>query len=300
MDKLTAMRSFVEVANIGSFTQAAENLNLSRLQVSRHVQEIESWLKQRLLHRTTRNVSLTAAGEEALRQCEQILHQTAELEMRALEQSQSLTGRIRLSAPIGLAHHLLLDTVEAFTEQHPQVTIDIIASDRLAQLVDERIDIALRFTQEPDENLIARRLFQVDSVVCASPMYLAQHPAIHKPSDLLAHNCFVHLANHKWQFIRDNRSYNVEVSGTIRANDISLLCRATLHGKGIALLPCDLAHRYLHNQSLVQVLPDYHLPSSALWAVYLSRSYQSHLVRQFIDFVAEQWLSVRYSLPNSR
>lgn len=85
MDKLTAMRSFVEVANVGSFTQAAENLNLSRLQVSRHVQEIEAWLKQRLLHRTTRKVSLTAAGEDALRQCEQILHQTAELEMHALE-----------------------------------------------------------------------------------------------------------------------------------------------------------------------------------------------------------------------
>lgn len=94
MDRLTAMRSFIEVANTASFTQAADNLNLSRLQVSRHVQEIEDWLKQRLLHRTTRRVSLTAAGE-ALQRCEQILHQTMELEMRALEQSGALRGSIQ-------------------------------------------------------------------------------------------------------------------------------------------------------------------------------------------------------------
>ncbi|MCG3732374.1 LysR family transcriptional regulator [Vibrio cincinnatiensis] len=296
MDKLTAMRSFVEVANVGSFTQAAENLNLSRLQISRHVQEIEGWLKQRLLHRTTRKVSLTAAGEEALKQCEQILHQTAELEMRALEQAQSLSGRIRLSAPIGLAHHLLLDAIESFTEKYPQVTIDVLASDRLAQLVDERVDIALRFTQQPDDHLIARRLFQVDTVICASPHYLTQHPPLHEPNDLRNHNCFIHLSNHKWEFIRDNRSYSVNVNGTLRANDMSLLCRAAVHGKGIVLLPCDLANHYLQTKQLIRLLPDYHIPSSALWAVYLSRSYQSPLVRQFIDFVSEQWSSLAMTL----
>ncbi|HGS4461865.1 TPA: LysR family transcriptional regulator [Vibrio metschnikovii] len=298
MDKLTAMRSFVEVANIGSFTQAAENLNLSRLQVSRHVQEIEDWLKQRLLHRTTRKVSLTASGEEALRQCEKILNQTAELEMRALEQSQSLSGRIRISVPIGLARYLLLDAVEAFTDLHPQVTIDILASDRLAQLVDERIDIALRFTNQPDEQLIARRLFQVDTVACAAPTYLAQHQPIVQPSDLAEHNCFVHLSHHKWEFLRHNQTYSINVNGTIRANDMSLICRATLHGKGIALLPCDLANRYLKDRALIQILPDYHLATSALWAVYLSRSYQSPLVRQFIDFVSTQWDDLDMTIPS--
>ncbi|MDZ5514414.1 LysR family transcriptional regulator [Vibrio fluvialis] len=289
MDRLTAMRSFVEVANTGSFTKAADNLSLSRLQVTRHVQEIEDWLKQRLLHRTTRKVSLTVAGEEALTRCEQILDQTAELEIRALEQSQSLTGSIRISAPIGLAQHLLLDTVEAFTDLHPQVTIDILASDRLSQLVDERVDVALRFTQQPDESLIARRLIQVDTVVCASPQYLQTHAPITEPADLTRHNCFVHLTNHTWDMVRDNQHFSVKVSGTIRANDMDILRSAALHHKGVVWLPCDLANPYLARGELVKVLADYHSPSSHLWAVYLSRSYQTPLVRQFIDFVAERW-----------
>ncbi|WP_275724684.1 LysR family transcriptional regulator [Vibrio furnissii] len=289
MDRLTAMRSFVEVANTGSFTKAADNLTLSRLQVTRHVQEIEDWLKQRLLHRTTRKVSLTAAGEEALTRCEQILDQTAELEIRALEQSQSLTGSIRISAPIGLAQHLLLDTVEAFTELHPQVTIDILASDRLSQLVDDRVDVALRFTQQPDESLIARRLIQVDTVVCASPQYLQTHDPIIEPADLSRHNCFVHFTNHTWDLVRDNQHFSVRVSGTVRANDMEILRSAALHHKGVVWLPCDLANPCLRRGELVKVLADYHSPSSHLWAVYLSRSYQTPLVRQFIDFVAERW-----------
>lgn len=289
MDRLTAMRSFVEVANTNSFTKAADNLNLSRLQVSRHVQEVEDWLQQRLLHRTTRKVSLTAAGEEALRHCEQILDQTAELEIRALEQAQSLNGSIRISAPIGLAQHLLLDTVQAFTELHPQVRIDILASDRLSQLVDDRIDVALRFTQQPDASLIARRLIIVDTVVCASPQYLASHNPIVEPSDLARHNCFVHLTGHKWDFVRDNQHFSVKVSGTISANDMAILRRAALSHNGIVWLPCDLANPYLESGELMRVLPEFHSPSSGLWAVYLSRSYQTPLVRQFIDFLAQSW-----------
>lgn len=289
MDRLTAMRSFVEVANTGSFTRAADNLNLSRLQVSRHVQEVEDWLRQRLLHRTTRKVSLTTAGEEALTRCEQILDQTAELEIRALEQSRLLTGSIRVSAPIGLAQHLLLSSVETFTDQHPQVTIDILASDRLSQLVDERVDVALRFTSQPDDNLIARRLIQVDSVICASPQYLNQHALITCPADLSSHNCLVHQAGHNWDLVRDNQHFSIKVSGTIRANDMSILRNAALHHKGVVRLPCDLANPVLHSGELVRVLADYHSPGSYLWAVYLSRSYQTPLVRQFIDFIACHW-----------
>ncbi|GIA93134.1 transcriptional regulator, LysR family [Vibrio cholerae] len=238
MDRLTAMRSFIEVANTASFTQAADNLNLSRLQVSRHVQEIEDWLKQRLLHRTTRRVSLTAAGEEALQRCEQILHQTMELEMRALEQSGALRGSIRISAPIGLTQNMLLDAVQAFTDLHPQVHFDVLASDRFSQLVDERVDIALRFTQQPDENLIARRLLEVGMVVCATQEYLAQHAPIELPQDLAHHNCLVHISGNKWDFVKNNEQFSVLVNGNIRANDMGTLCRAALNHKGIIRLPC--------------------------------------------------------------
>lgn len=289
MDRLNAMRSFVEVATCSSFTQAAEQLGMSRLQVSRHVQEVESWLKQRLLHRTTRKVSLTTAGEAALIRCERILHETAELEVSALNMTEQLSGVVRISAPIGLTQNLLLDVVEAFTELHPQVTIELFASDRFTQLVDERIDIALRHTDQPDENLIARKLMKIDSVICASPDYLERHDPIKHITDLRDHNCFRHLGLSHWQFVKDNQQHSVEVSGSITANDVGVLVRAACRGKGIVRLPCDIANPIIANGELVPILTDFVVPSSTLWAVYLSRSYQLPVVRQFIDFVAQTW-----------
>lgn len=289
MDRLTAMRSFIEVANTCSFTKAADNLNLSRLQVSRHVQELEAWLKQRLIHRTTRRVSLTQAGESALQRCEQILYQTTELELKALEQIDQLTGTIRLAAPIGLAQTRLLDVVTAFNDQHPHVVVDILASDRFSQLVDERVDIALRFTPQPDNSLIAKRLIDIDSVICVSPEYLTRQPAIKHPDDLKQHNCFVHLNVNKWHFIHNNQSMTVPVKGNLCANDALLLAHAAIKGKGVVRLPCDLANPFIALQQLSPILLDYRIPSTTLWAVYLSRSYQTTLVRRFIDFLSERW-----------
>lgn len=289
MDKLTAIRSFVEVANCTSFTKAAERLGLSRLQVSRHVQDIELWLNQRLLHRTTRRVSLTTAGESALVRFERILNEAAELEVEALNQTDELSGTIRLAAPTSFTQYMLLEVVEKFTQSHPSVTVELFASDHIAQLVDERIDIALRFTRQPDENLIARKLITIDSVICASPDYLMKHGEPKQVEELRNHNCFLHLDRSNWEFIKDNQQEKVEVRGNIKADNASVLCQAALHGKGIAYLPCDLANKFIEQGKLKRILTDYSLPSSALWAVYLSPSYQLPVVRRFIDFIAEIW-----------
>ncbi|WP_282109966.1 LysR family transcriptional regulator [Shewanella algicola] len=121
MDKISAIRSFVEVANCGSFTQAAEQLGLSRLQVSRHIKDVEQWLALRLLHRTTRRVSLTLQGEEALNYCQRILSEVAAMESRANSHNNELVGSIRIASPIGLGQHKLFDVVEAFCQQHWEV-----------------------------------------------------------------------------------------------------------------------------------------------------------------------------------
>lgn len=289
MDRLTAMRTFVEVAKTGSFTQAAEHLSLSRLQVSRHVQEIESWLQQRLLHRTTRKVSLTAVGEDALLQCEQILHQAGELELHALHQSQQLSGTIRMTAPTGLAQGLLLDVIEGFTDKHPQVHIEVLASDSKSHLVDERIDIALRYTNQPDENLIARKLLNLDSVICASDEYIERYGEPSTPHDLTQHNCFTHLQVNKWYMVKDNEHFSVQVKGNVSANELGTLCRLAVRGKGIVMLPCDLANPLMASGQLNRLLTGYSLPVTSLWAVYLSRNYQLPVIRQFINYIAEQW-----------
>lgn len=289
MDRLTAMRSFVEVAHCASFTKAAERLGLSRLQVSRHVNEVEQWLEQRLLHRTTRKVSLTTAGEQALTRCESILHETSQLELSSQPQTPYLSGTVRVAAPIGLTQNILLDAVEQFTEQHPNVVIQLFASDSFAELVDERIDIALRYTNKPADNLIARKLMSIDSLICASKNYIEKHGEPTRFGDLSNHNCFLHLERTSWEGVKGGETVSVNVSGNIKANDLGVLVKAAQRDKGIVLLPCDLANPLIESGSLTPILKDYAIPTSTLWAVYLSRSYQLPIVRQFIDFLADFW-----------
>lgn len=289
MDKLNAMRSFVEVAACGSFTAAAEQLGQSRLRVSRDVQELEDWLQLRLLHRTTRRVSLTTAGEEALRYCERILSEAAELESRARLHTAELVGDIRIASPIGLGQNLLLDLIDSFSAQHPQVRFYMLLSDKNAQLVDERVDIALRYTVQPDDSLIARRLMAVDSMLCASPDYLARYGKPATPAELTTHNCLIHLMQQRWQFLHDGQLLEQEVNGNLFANDMGVLVRAACKGMGIARLPCDLGNPLLASGALQPLLEAYPLPQHALWAVYLSRSYQQPVIRAFIDFAAQYW-----------
>ncbi|NOI60322.1 LysR family transcriptional regulator [Vibrio coralliilyticus] len=289
MDRLVAIRSFVEVANAKSFTKAAESIDISRLQVSRHVQEVENWLQQRLLHRTTRKVSLTHAGEQAFVRCQRILDEAAALELDSMSGKDALVGTIRVAAPIGFAQNLLIDRVQNFVSLHPKVVIDILASDQNSELVDERVDVALRFTDKPADNLIARRLMAIDTAICASRDYLSEFGEPKHAEELVDHNCLTHLNVKNWLFVKDNQTVDVEVSGNIRANDLSTLVRVAVNGKGVIRLPCDLANPLIEKGELISILNDYHYPSYALWAVYLSRSYQQPIVRQFIDYLVECW-----------
>ncbi len=289
MDRLIAMKSFVEVATLQSFTKAAVHLQLSRLQVSRHVQEIESWLQQRLLHRTTRRVSLTPAGQGALTYCQRILNDVCELEFSAQEQTSELSGCIRIAAPIGFSGNLLLTAVEKFTQRHTKVTIDIIASDNMNELVEDRVDIALRFTEHPDDTLIARKLFNLESVLCASPSYFLIHQLPTHPNQLVDHNCFIHLNQNEWSFVEKQQSLKVKVSGNIKANSLDILIKSAINGNGIVRVPCDLANPLIKQGKLTPILTDFSRWSFSLWALYLSRSYQSPKVRSFIDFLVNEF-----------
>lgn len=291
MDKLDAMRSFVEVAACGSFSKAAEQLGISRIRITRDVQELEDWLELRLLHRTTRRVSLTSAGQDALQYCERILHENAGLQASVRAQREELQGEIRITSPIGLGQHLLLDLIRAFCALHPRVTFHVLLSDKNAQLVEERIDIALRFTSQPDEQLIARRLMGIDSVICAAPALLAARGIPQSPAELSQYPCLTHLNQQQWLFSGKGQNWHVPVSGPLNANDMGVLLNAAVQGMGMLQVTCDLANEYLRTGQLIRVLNDYVLPQKSLWAVYLSRSYQQPVVRAFIDFAAQHWAS---------
>lgn len=288
MDKLSAIKVFVEVAKYQSFTLAAEHLGLSRLQASRQIHVLEDWLKQRLFHRTTRQVSLTPAGQEALKHFDQILLHVDRLELQAQELSSELSGTIRIATPIGFANNTLLKIVTAFTKLHPRVTIDLLAKDNFSDLVEDQVDVALRFTIQPDDTLIARRLVDLHSIVCASPDYLTRHGRPAHPKQLTQHNCFVHLDMANWSFQEKQDAFVVKVSGTIKANSMEVLINAAVDGHGIVYAPSDLATPLIESGKLVNIFDAYSHRSFALWAVYLSRSYQSPRVRSFIDFLADK------------
>ena len=288
MDKFEAIRSFVEVAQTGSFTQAAEQLGLNRAKVTRHVQELEDWFNLRLLNRTTRSVSLTPPGHDVLLSCQRILNDVAGLENLAQCHTEELVGEIRIASPVGLAQGLLYDVLDAFSKKHPNVVFQLLLSDKNAQLVDECVDIALRYTDKPDENLIGRHLLHIESAICCSAEYLKQHGGISQPDDLQDHNCLIHIDQDQWCFIQNQQPLIVPVSGSIRSNELGIIVHAAINHLGVAYLPCDMANRYLEGGQLVQVLNDIPMPVMSLWALYLSRSYQRPAIRAFIDYLADR------------
>ncbi|HAL67954.1 MAG TPA: LysR family transcriptional regulator, partial [Pseudomonas sp.] len=173
MDRLTAMRVFVTVVDLGSQSAAAEHLLLSRPVVSRYLAQLEAWVGARLMQRTTRRLSLTAAGQDILPRCRQLLELASELQGAVQQQDQTPRGTLRISVSTSFGQAQLADAVAAYVRQYPSVKVDLQMLDRTVNLVDERIDLAIRNSNDLDPSLVARRLSVCRSVICAAPAYLA-------------------------------------------------------------------------------------------------------------------------------
>ena len=228
MDRLTAARVFVEVVERGSQTAAAEHLDMSRAMISRYLGELESWVGARLLHRTTRRLSLTGMGAELLPRCRDMLALADELQSAGQRVSSQLGGTLRIASSQSFAQAWLARAVAAFVERHPAVAVDLQVSSQAVNLVEERIDLALRITNQLDPNLIARRLATCHSVLCAAPAYLARHGTPQTPAELARHNCltYAYFGRSLWQFERDGEPSGVPVSGNISANESTVLLEA--------------------------------------------------------------------------
>lgn len=290
MDRLTAMRVFVSVVDTGSQTQAAERLDMSRAMVSRHLAELEAWLGERLLHRTTRRLSLTDAGETCLQRCRQVLEQVDELENSAGQRNAEPRGLIRVTAAMSFGQHFLARAISDYVTRHPQVQVDMLLLDRTVNLVEERIDLAIRISNDLDPSLVARRLGVCRSVICAAPAYLARHGAPATLQDLARHNCltYSYFGKSQWHCLRHGISESVQVSGNISANEVTSLLEVALAGGGITLQPHYLAAPLLHSGKLVALLPDWQALEMGIHGVYTSRRYQTPTLRSLLDFLAER------------
>ncbi|WP_065758692.1 LysR family transcriptional regulator [Pseudomonas defluvii] len=291
MDRLTAMRVFVTVVDLGSQSAAADHLELSRPVVSRYLAELEDWVGARLMQRTTRKLSLTAAGNETLPRCRQMLEMAGDLQAAVRRPDDAPHGELRISVSTSFAHAQLVEAVADYVKRYPDVKVDLQMLDRTVNLVDERIDLAIRTSNDLDPNLIARRLTVCRSVICASPAYLREHPAPQRVEDLARHNCLTHsyFGHSLWHFELHGEAVSVPVQGSISANEALTLQRATLAGAGIAMLPTYLAAESLRSKELIRLLPDAKPRELNLNAVYTSRKHMPATLRSMLDFLAERF-----------
>ena len=294
MDRLTAMRVFVEVAHTGSFSATADKLDMSRAMVTRYVGALEQWLQARLLQRTTRSVTLTDAGETCLRRSQQMLALVDDVEEETASQDGALRGQLRITCSTSLAYAQMATAITAFLALHPQLKIDLNASEGALNLVEARIDLAIRISAEPDPMLIARPLAPCDSVLVASPSYLAQQGRPRSPADLATHRClsYANFGKSVWRFQRGTEQTQVSVASHFSANEATALLQAALAGGGIALQPTYLANPHLAQGTLQVVLPQWQVPAMTIYALYPSRKNLSPAVRALLDFLVKRFAQV--------
>ncbi len=293
MDRMAAMNVFVEVVERGSLTAAAEALEMSRAMVTRYLAEVERWLGARLLHRTTRRISLTAPGEAALLRFRQMLAIGDELHGELATDNPEPHGLIRVTASVSFGQIHLAAAVADFVKRHPLTRVELLLVDRVVNLVEERVDIAVRISRAIDPALIARWLAPCRSVLCAAPSYLAERGTPTTADQLAGHNCLTHhyVGKSVWHLQRDGRAIAVAVGGNISANEASLLLEAVRAGAGIAMLPTYQIAPLLRSGELIEVLPDYDVEGLGIHAVYASRRQLPTIMRSFLDFLVERFAS---------
>jgi DNA-binding transcriptional LysR family regulator len=285
------MSVFVTVVAQGSFTAAAEQLQLSRASASKHITALESCLGGRLLNRTTRHISLTEAGQAYYERCKQIIEDVEEAECVVTGFSSEPRGLLRMNAPMSFGTKQFADIVANFCLAHPAIDIELTLTDRFVDVVEEGYDLVIRIAQLKESSLIARKLAPCRRVLCASPNYLKTHGRPTEPSDLKQHTC-LHYAyfedGKNWILNGPDGKHPIRIHPKLSVNNGDALHTAAKHGLGIALLPTFIVGDALRTGELELVLSDYQSTEINIYAMYASRLHLSAKVRTFIDFAVEQ------------
>jgi DNA-binding transcriptional LysR family regulator len=285
---------FAKVVQTGSFTRAGRELELPKSTVSRKVSELEARLGARLLQRTTRSLSLTDAGRAYYEHASRIVSELDAASAAVLELEEAPRGRLRVAAPLNFG--LFAPVLSSFVSRYPAVEVEMVCSDRIVDLVEERFDVAIRASRLKDSTLVARPLGMLRSFLVASPSYVARRGAPDKPKDLRQHACLVFGAGADrghFRLSRRGKEETVAASGRVVANDFDLLQQAAKDGLGIAMLPFPRVAADLDAGNLVRVLTDWTAPAFPIHAVYPSARHLSPKVRAFVDHL----IAIEEKLP---
>ena len=297
MDRFLEMRTFVQVVDTGSFVGAAEPLDMSKAAVSRYVADLEARLGVRLLHRTTRRLSLTEDGEVFYLRCKELLGGLDAAEAEVTARSGDAVGQLRVNAPVSFGILYLAPVWAAFKARHPQVSFDVTLSDRVVDIVDEGFDLAIRITQLQNSSLISRRLASTRMVLCASPTYLARQGTPVHPSELVQHHILAYSywsSRDEWAFDGPDGVVVVKTTPCLRSNNGDTCRAVALAHEGIILQPSFMVGEDLAAGSLVELCPGYRALEMGIHAVYSSRKHVAPKVRLLIDFLVEHFAEPRW------
>ncbi|MCL6415273.1 LysR family transcriptional regulator [Aestuariirhabdus sp. Z084] len=291
-----ALPVFVAVVEAGGFSPAARQLGISKSAVSKRMTLLEQQLGVKLLHRTTRKLSLTEAGEHYFEHAAKAYRAARDAEDAVLQLQGEPQGRLRINTPMSFGRLHIAPMMPAFLKRYPKISIDMVMDDKTVDLVDGGFDLAIRAGDLVDSSLIARPLAPLRSMLCASPAYLAEQGTPGTLSELAEHNCLVFSYSNdvkEWTFIKPEgngaapRKETVAVNGNFRVNNSEALRELMLRGVGIGRLPTFVTGPDIRSGQLVQLFPEYEMPSITMNAVFLERQYMPAKVRAFLDFALD-------------
>ena len=295
MDTLRAMQLFIRLAELGSFTEVAEQMGVTKSMVSKEITKLEDSLSARLLHRSTRSVQLTHVGQGYLQRARAIVAQLEDAQAYVQGVQTHAKGKLKINAPMALGVTDLSKCFADFMRAFPDIELDIHLNDEPVDLVEQGFDLGFRATSRPlESNYIGRALTHFRYRICASAAYLDRHPAIRKPADLEKHNCFVYSyfqGKNRWPIQHNGSSDDgIRVNGTLRVNSTLFMLEAIKQGQGVGWLPEFVCRDALANGDVVEILPRAQKPLLTLYALYPARHHVPPALTHCISFL-QTWFA---------
>ncbi|MEI8670379.1 LysR family transcriptional regulator [Pseudoalteromonas sp. B131b] len=289
MDKLTTMKTFLAVVQEGSFSKAADKLDISPQLVSKYISALEDNLHTRLLHRTTRKVSVTEAGNQYYQRCQQVIIDIEDMENSLNNLSENVSGVLSISAPMSFGTKHLAGLLVDFQKQYPNLKLDLRLTDQYVDIVEQGIDIALRIGVLKNSTLIAKKIAPIHLAVFASPDYLKLHGTPQTLLDLQSHNYLRYSLSEptKRLFGVNELKSELKLESNFVANNGDLLLNTAIAGGGIAMQPTFIAGEALAQGKVVRILQDYEPDPMGLYMVYANRQFLPSKVRAFVDFASD-------------
>ncbi|MBM7034894.1 LysR family transcriptional regulator [Vibrio ulleungensis] len=282
------LRLFIRLASTHNISQAGAELGLSPAVASAHINKLEESVGVRLVHRTTRKVSLTQEGEAFLPQAENVVDAVDIAKQSVGGKSALPSGVLRVTAPSSFGRMHLIPAMKSFTEQYPELSVDLRFSDSIVDLVDGGFDVAIRNAELKDSSLIAKKLASDRRIICASPAYLKQYGTPKHPNDLKDHQCINIIGIENWLFNVDDKVIDIKTRGKIRTDNGDAIRELCVAGHGITMNSMWSVYQQIKSGELIEILTDTPYKSdTAIWVLYPSSRFVAPKVRAFIDFFSD-------------